>query len=225
MKFGVTYNCNALQFSGRATYDWIIAQKAKEKGKRVKTFDSNVNHWVLKEEKQPGETDAQQKAKVGLTEPEMKELKTFFKSHEAGRTIPKLSLLKTNVLQNNFKTADPNEFARLQYASKEDLQEAMDLALENHQLQMIQHWMEKVRMVIWPKGVKEEEHKACSTNRHFLRGLFYDPATGRILQGYAPDMIAHFYEYPWLNPVSQLYARILSRYKGLSQTVDSNFLD
>eukprot|EP00961_Rhodomonas_salina_P078683 1058124-Rhodomonas_salina.1 len=67
----------------------------------------------------------------------MKELKTFFKSHEAGRTIPKLSLLKTNVLQNNFKTADPDEFARLQYASKEDLQEAMDLALENHQLQMI----------------------------------------------------------------------------------------
>eukprot|EP00961_Rhodomonas_salina_P066001 886890-Rhodomonas_salina.1 len=38
-------------------------------------------------------------------------------------------------------------------------------------------------------------------------------------------MIAHFYEYPWLNPVSQLYTRILSRYKGLSQTVDSNFLD
>eukprot|EP00961_Rhodomonas_salina_P091149 1227044-Rhodomonas_salina.1 len=77
MKFGVTYNCYALQFSGRATYHWIIAQNVKEKGKQVKTFDSNVKHWVLKEEKQPGETrtDAQQKAKVGLTEAEMKELK------------------------------------------------------------------------------------------------------------------------------------------------------
>eukprot|EP00961_Rhodomonas_salina_P290667 3927699-Rhodomonas_salina.1 len=63
----------------------------------------------------------------------MKDLKTFFKSHEAGHTIPKLSLLKTNVLQNNFKTADPGEFASLQYTAKEDLQEAMDLALEKHQ--------------------------------------------------------------------------------------------
>eukprot|EP00961_Rhodomonas_salina_P015978 214855-Rhodomonas_salina.1 len=63
MKFGVTYNCNALQFSGRATYDWIIAQRAKEKGKRIRTFNVNVNHWVLKEDKQQGETDTQQKAK------------------------------------------------------------------------------------------------------------------------------------------------------------------
>eukprot|EP00961_Rhodomonas_salina_P052131 699791-Rhodomonas_salina.1 len=101
----------------------------------------------------------------------------------------------------------------------------MDLALENHQLQMIQHWMEKLRMAIWPKGVKEEEHKVCSTNHHFLHWLFYDPVMVRIMQGYAPEMIAHFYEYPWLNPVSHLYAWILSQYKGLSQTVDSNFLD
>eukprot|EP00961_Rhodomonas_salina_P130842 1761470-Rhodomonas_salina.1 len=80
-------------------------------------------------------------------------------------------------------------------------------------------------MAIWPKGVKEEEHKECSTNRHFLCWLFYDQAMVRIMQGYAPDMIAHFYEYQWLNQVSQLYTQILSRYKGLSQTVDSNFLD
>eukprot|EP00961_Rhodomonas_salina_P004791 65106-Rhodomonas_salina.1 len=90
---------------------------------------------------------------------------------------------------------------------------------------MIQHWVEKGRTAIWPKGIKEEDHKACSSNRHFLRGLFYDPVMVRIMQGYSPNNIALFYKYPWLNPVSQLYARVLARYKGISQIVDSSFLD
>eukprot|EP00961_Rhodomonas_salina_P163152 2197380-Rhodomonas_salina.1 len=43
-------------------------------------------------------------------------------------------------------------------------------------------------------------------------------------KGFTPDDIVHWYTRPCLHPVVQLWFRILLKYEGVSETVDSNFV-
>eukprot|EP00961_Rhodomonas_salina_P206191 2783253-Rhodomonas_salina.1 len=43
-------------------------------------------------------------------------------------------------------------------------------------------------------------------------------------KGFTPDDIVHWYTRPWLHPVVQLWFKILLKYEGVSETVDSNFV-
>eukprot|EP00961_Rhodomonas_salina_P010619 142750-Rhodomonas_salina.1 len=43
-------------------------------------------------------------------------------------------------------------------------------------------------------------------------------------KGFTQDDIVHWYSRPWLHQVVQLWFRILLKYEGVSETVDSNFV-
>eukprot|EP00961_Rhodomonas_salina_P140733 1894018-Rhodomonas_salina.1 len=43
-------------------------------------------------------------------------------------------------------------------------------------------------------------------------------------KGFTLDDIVHWYTRQWLHPVVQLWFRILLKYEGVSETVDSNFV-
>eukprot|EP00961_Rhodomonas_salina_P052095 699306-Rhodomonas_salina.1 len=43
-------------------------------------------------------------------------------------------------------------------------------------------------------------------------------------KGFTLDDIVHWYSRPWLHLVVQLWFRILLKYEGVSETVDSNFV-
>eukprot|EP00961_Rhodomonas_salina_P155106 2089465-Rhodomonas_salina.1 len=214
--FGSTYKISFITITGRALFEYFVTAKAEAK-KKGTPFNENINEWVLKPAVEEGEVDDG----VGLQKKEIEAIEKHFKLQSQGNSIAKLSVMKTQVLMDTFKVVDSKKFKDLQYDTELDFKEAMQSALKENLLDIAKFWIDKTRDVCFPKGKKEND----LPHKQVLKALLFDPFITKILKGFIPDNVVHWFIKPWLNPAVQLWFRILMKYEGVSEKVDSNFID
>eukprot|EP00961_Rhodomonas_salina_P123791 1668309-Rhodomonas_salina.1 len=136
-----------------------------------------------------------------MTPAELTELDNHFKLQLQGNSTTKLQVMRTTVIKDAFGVVNSKKYRNLDYASEADFK--------------------ALREATFPKGVTDDG----AVHNSMLSSFLFDTLITKIMKkGFAPDDIVHWYARPWLHPVMQLWFKILLKYEGASETIDSNFV-
>eukprot|EP00961_Rhodomonas_salina_P194798 2630555-Rhodomonas_salina.1 len=129
--------------------------------------------------------------------------------------------MRTTVIKDTFGVVDTKKYCNLDYTSEADFKASIQSTLEGNQLEIIKFFIDRLQTATFPKGSTDNG----SVHNCVLRSILYDLLITKIMKkGFTPDDIVHWYARPWLHPVVQLWFKILLKYEGVSETVDSNFV-
>jgi hypothetical protein len=144
-------------------------------------------------------------------------------TRDSGWLKSRMEVVQTSVYKNTFRT-NFTKFKESGYDSQDKFNVAKEIAWEDYLLASDKFLFSRWQESTFPKKSHDPEGCQIDIKKHYVRAVLYDASVTEMLdKGTTPKDIDLWLTQPWRIHSVKAWLKILQKYEGINESMDTNF--